>query len=158
VDVVFIDQNTGFITGHGAKPGQGAVLLRTDDGGLTFRVTYATNAQLDFHVWKLDFITKNTVVGSIWTEDQRSSAYMIRSEDGGKTWTRRLVSRDYFYVEGIGFLNSNFGWMGGGQGMYETRDAGKNWKFIDFGDSVNRFFRLGSKILAVGKGVYIYDN
>ncbi len=158
VDVHFVNHRVGFVTGHGAKPGQGAVILRTDDGGENFRVAYATNDAIDFHVWKLNFINKKVIVGSIWTNDKRSAAYMIRSEDGGATWTRQLVSKDYFYVEGIGFLNATVGWMGGGKGLYETRDAGKTWTFLDFGHSVNRFFRVGSKVFAAGKGVYIYEN
>ena len=156
VDVHFENENEGYVTGHSAT-GQGAVLLKTTDGGKTWNVHYATRSPMDHHVWKLEKINDKMMVGSIWANDHQSPAYMIRSLDGGRTFTRHMVSPNYFYVEGIGFYDTQLGWMGGGDGLWETRDGGETWTHINVGTYINRFYRLGNKLFAVGKEVLVYE-
>lgn len=157
VDVNFLNEREGYITGHGARPGQGAVLLRTTDGGATWNIHYESNNSLDYHVWKIKQVTSSFVVGSIWSNNSTSPAYFIRSRDGWRTFTRHQVSPSYFYVEGIGFYNERLGWMGGGEGLWETQDGGDTWKHIPVGSNINQFVRLGKKLFAVGKEVYVYE-
>lgn len=159
VDTYFFSEKEGFITGHGVGPNQGAVLLKTTDGGETWTTHYQSNEAADYHVWKFEKITEKFMVGSIWSNDnsENNGAYMIRSHDGGQTFTRHQVSPRYFYVEGIGFYNEKLGWMGGGEGLWETQDGGDTWSHINVGANINRFFRVGKKLYAVGKQVHVYE-
>lgn len=157
VDVLFLNEKEGYITGRGAIEGQGAVILKTEDGGENWKVHYASQDPLDHHVWKLEKISENMWVGSIWSNSHESPAYMIRSLDGGKTWTKHLVSPKYFYVEGIGFYDSKLGWMGGSEGLWETRDGGETWSHISVNSNVNRFLRNGKKLFVAGRELMIYE-
>jgi len=60
-----------------------------------------------------------------------SSGEMLRTVDGGRTWTQ-LTKGDLPMAEHFHFVTANFGWMAGGPDhvLYVTRDAGDSWQLV----------------------------
>ena len=81
----------------------------------------------------------------------------MQTEDGGKTWFENVFTDDYYYVQGVGFVDENMGWLGGSNGYtMETRDGGKSWKKVtDIGRGFNKFQFFGDTLgYGTGFGVF----
>ena len=70
------------------------------------------------------------------------------------TWSTITVSNDYWNLQSIGFLDSQYG-ISGGETLFETFDGGKNWKERTLGTNYNRFFMI-DKNTAFLSGRQIY--
>lgn len=81
---------------------------------------------LDFadaqHGWAI--LARNLHVG-------RSSGEMLRTADGGRTWTQ-LAKGTLPMADRFHFVNAKDGWMAGGpdQELYATQDAGSTWQLV----------------------------
>lgn len=66
--------------------------------------------------------------GAVWlVRPAGAGTVLVRTLDGGRTWTR-LVLRGYRAgVADIAFLNSADGWLVGGDGLWRTEDGGCAW-------------------------------
>jgi len=164
VDVAFLDQSTGLIGGSGiASTGQGpATILKTTDGGLTWRVVF-TSAAGPGWAWKIFPVTASIIYVAIESLD--GTYRVVKSEDGGESWTIQIVATGQPLggaggLQGIGFLDINVGWVGGFfTGMYATTNGGLTWSKVGVTSAlVNRFRRVGNTLFTAGtKGVLRYD-
>ena len=109
------DENTGWAVGHDA------VILRTDDGGDTWRLMHRAPEEerplLD--VW---FRDKDTgfAVGAY--------GYFLATRDGGKTWTSRAISKDDFHLNEIVPAGAERLYMAAEAGVaYRSDDGGNTW-------------------------------
>ena len=200
IDIHFFDADRGFVVGGKARddcknppPSYASdpqywtvkpVVLYTEDGGKTWTNKVAC---MDFSCgewgWKIDFV--NEQVGFVSLENF-IEANILRTLDGGQTWekfkvndrrpTRFGVEVTNANLEGIGFIDKEFGWVGGWGndkfiGTYNsvTQDGGRTWRAEDYavnsrgqpvGDvrlNVNRFRFFGTPVSAgycSGKKVY----
>lgn len=164
VDVAFLDDATGLIGGMGRSqpPNVGsATILRTTDGGATWRTVFADDGGRGF-AWKIFPVSELVVYVALQSED--GTYRMAKSVDGGASWETRVARTGQTAgvgVQAIGFLNEDVGWIGGFfGGMYETRDGGLTWRHLDLPDRlINRFERAGDAIVAAGtRGVLRYDS
>ena len=166
VDVCFTSLDTGFITGAYLQNGQPPTptVIKTTDGGISWkRVLADTGAH--GRIWKVQAITSQILVGSIEPFYSSDPVAMIKSTDGGDSWTiikTGFISQNsagvYRPTQGIGFVTETHGWLGGQyQGLFETWDAGQTWDILYFGAQFNRFFVLDSShLFAGGREIYFY--
>ena len=149
--VFFLDSSTGWVLlscGDDRDPKVDNVCFEfasTTDAGETWSAVHPkivdSITQTDYSDWTgysgatfLDFadsqhgwaiLQRNLPVG-------RSSGEMLRTVDGGRTWTQ--LAKGTLPVAGnMYFLSAEDGWMAGGpdQELYATHDAGNSWKPVD---------------------------
>ena len=151
VEIVFLDENTGYVAG---KSVNGAVVLKTVDGGTTWNEVYNSNIPGEY-VWKLQILDSNSDVlfGSVEAESPNSGK-LIKSFDAGLTWTSKNFPD--INVQAVGFLSETHGWMGGHiTGFYETTDGGDTWVNTNVGSNLNRIVILKDN-LAYASGTTVY--
>src|SRR5690606_29256452 len=134
-DVYFPHPDTGFAVGltneeHSLSRG---VVLATTDGGETWETRFTTTRTGEWS-WKLSFPTRNTGYASL-QRNSRSPIYFLKTTDGGETWEEKLFTSGYYFVQGIGFVDENTGWLGGNtaEPAYQTTDGGETWTPLDIG-------------------------
>lgn len=155
IDMHFISKDTGFVTGAGLLPLQSAVILYTTDGGLTWSSKFQNTIPNEY-CWKIQHLTDEIYFASI--EDLTSvPPSILKSVDGGMSWTIHQVSASYQNLEGIGFIDSLTGWTGGGSISFESNDGGLTWDTIFICPSMNRVFRVNENLLfATGNRIWKY--
>lgn len=157
VDVLFLNADTGYISGQAAPQSAGGVILRTVDGGETWTTVHTTGTGADY-VWKLQSPDGVHLFGSIEGPPGNGTRY-TRSEDGGLSWDTDTITSAYYYVQVIGFLDPLRGWTGGYGQLLETTDGGAQWQLLDFGRSHDRFHRVDANTAYLtGSGIYKYND
>jgi photosystem II stability/assembly factor-like uncharacterized protein len=161
IDAYFFDADHGFVTGSkseeidGEMTITGGVILYTDDGGETWTEKFDTD-QLSDRVWKIQTPDKIHFYGSI--ESDLGATRMLRSDDAGQTWEMVTVDNDYFYIQMIGFIDSQRGWTGGNETLFETNDGGDSWAQVPLGSTYNRFFKINEELAYMtGRKVYKFE-
>src|SRR6185503_11925289 len=137
IDMYFLNKDTGFVTGRGLKPLQTAVILYTTDGGASWTYRFQNNTPSEY-CWKIQRLTNRIYYASI--EDMTNvPPKVLRSADGGMTWTTLQVWPFRYNIEGIGFIDPLHGWTGGDQRKsFETKDGGKTWDSTNVCPYMNR--------------------
>jgi hypothetical protein len=160
LDVYFWTNDSGIIVGHTGpvnEQSSGRVLF-TSDRGTTWRTLFTTS-RIGEWCWKISFPSRRVGYVSL----QRNSGgpvYVLKSTDGGMTWTEKLFSTGAYYVQGIGFATETQGWLGGNSSSpsYGTTNGGDTWFPDTIGLRLNRFRMLNDTIgYATGQGVYKYS-
>ena len=148
VEVLFINENIGFVSGG---DDQGAVILKTTNGGESWTQIYRTNEPGDY-VWKMQlFADQKKMFCSIESETQGK---LLKTLDGGITWQTKNFPDHY--VQAVGFVSETHGWMGGhNSGFMETFDGGNTWVNNNLGGSLNRIFFVNDNV-AFASGNHIY--
>ncbi|SFC81238.1 YCF48-related protein [Algibacter pectinivorans] len=153
VEVKFLDELNGFAAG---RNNTGAIVLKTTDGGVTWSNIYQATISGEY-VWKLQILygNPNVMFGAIYTS-QANPGKLIKSLDGGVTWTSHDAPESG--VEAVGFISETKGWMGGHTtGFHETNDGGLTWTDLNIGGNLNRIFVINSTLAyAAGASVYKY--
>ncbi|MEP3837917.1 MAG: YCF48-related protein [Algibacter sp.] len=153
VEVKFLDELNGFAAG---RNNTGAIVLKTTDGGVTWSNIYQATISGEY-VWKLQILdgNPNVMFGAIYTS-QANPGKLIKSLDGGITWTSHDAPESG--VEAVGFISETKGWMGGHTtGFHETNDGGVTWTDLSIGGNLNRIFVINSTLAyAAGASVYKY--
>lgn len=162
VDVVFVAQDTGFISGCRNKE---SVVLKTTDGGNNWTKVFG-DTTIGGRIWKLQFLTRHICYGSIEPLFYPDTVSIIRSYDGGNNWTiipvgsKQKSPGSFAGTQGVGFATPARGWVGGYyDGVFETTDSGKTWAHLNFGYDFNRIFVIDSNhIFAGGHMPYKYGS
>ncbi len=161
VDIVFLSQDTGFVTGCRNKE---SVVLKTTDGGNSWTKVFG-DTTIGGRIWKIQFLTHSMVYGSIEPYFSLDTVNMIYSTDGGNNWNiihigTAITKPGGYGTQGVGFATPAKGWVGGYyDGIFETTDSGKTWAHINFGYDFNRIFVIDSNhIFAGGHMPYKYGN
>jgi photosystem II stability/assembly factor-like uncharacterized protein len=164
LDIHFIDENTGFIAGSTdpEEPKAHARILKTSDGGKTWRAVFESPRAVDNN-WKLAFPSATVGYATIMSYDapeKDARGYVVKTEDGGETWHKQIVTTDNGWIPyGINFLSETHGWVGGSTGGYETVDGGKTWHKANIGLYVNKIRFLpnadgGVTAFTIGQDLY----
>jgi len=141
VELDFINANVGFAAGKSNISSEGGVILKTIDGGITWRKVATTELPSEY-VWKLHQINATRWVGSIQGNPASKALRYLQSEDSGETWSTKQVIDTFYQSQTIGFLNENYGVTGGVNQLFETFDGGDSWSKIKLGASHNRFYKV----------------
>lgn len=161
IDVYFFDADTGFAVGltNANHDNSSGVILHTTDGGETWEKRFTTMRTGEW-CWKISFPTRRTGYVSL-QRNRESPIFFLKTTDGGRTWQEKLFSNSYYFVQGIGFIDEQRGWIGGNSTnpTYQTSDGGETWQSAGFGVRLNRFRFLGDTVgYAAGRTVYKYRN
>lgn len=151
VEILFIDDLIGYA---GGQNNNGAVLLKTIDGGVTWSEIYNSNIPGEY-VWKLQTLAtdNNIIFGAVSSVVPRLGK-LIKSGDAGNTW--QSFNAPETDIQAVGFITEQKGWMGGHTtGFYETNDGGVTWSNTGVGNNLNRIFVVSSN-LAYGCGTSVY--
>jgi photosystem II stability/assembly factor-like uncharacterized protein len=166
LEVKFFDAMNGIVFGASDANVQAshARILRTDDGGKTWKVAYESKRPFEI-TWKGSFPSRKVGYATIQSynpDPKNSHRYVAKTTDGGKTWTELPLVNDAKVREfGIGFYDERIGWVGAAAGGYQTTDGGKTWRTVEMGRAVNkiRVLRSGDGLVAyaIGSDVYKLD-
>jgi len=154
----FQDEQNGFLIGGTTndKENSRSIMLKTNDGGENWDTVYISE-QIGEYPWKFSFPTKEVGFVSIQRNVRDGIFYHLQTSDGGENWSEVEHSPNYYYTQGIGFIDEKIGWIGGSNTWtYETRDGGDSWKKLkNAGRGYNNFQFFGdSLVYGVGYGVY----
>jgi photosystem II stability/assembly factor-like uncharacterized protein len=156
VEIHFISADTGFVSGKANPGSDGGIILYTTNGGNTWSVLYKTKV-LDEKVWKLQTPDRINFYGAISPSPATRGVKILHSGNYGMIWDTVHVSDSNQYIQAVGFINPNKGWVGGGNALFETEDAGITWKKIQVGSTYNRFFKVNDKTAFLsGNKIYRY--
>ncbi len=158
ISTYFFDEKRGLLIGGTTndKENSRSLVLETLDGGMSWDTIYLSE-QIGEYPWKFAFPNEKEGYISIQRNIREGRFYHLQTKDGGRTWEEVVHSPDYYYVQGIGFINEDIGWMGGSnRWTYETRDGGETWnKKQNIGNGFNNFQTFGdSLVYGVGFGVF----
>jgi len=154
----FFDEQTGFLIGGTTrdKENSRSMVLSTEDGGMTWDTVYLSQ-QIGEYPWKFSFTSRETGYISIQRNIKEGRFYHLQTTDGGRSWKEVEHTDSYYYVQGVGFITPEIGWLGGSPGVtYETRDGGKSWtRYKGIGSGFNNFqFFQDTMAYGVGFGVF----
>lgn len=134
VDVVMRRDGWGVsVGGTGPSLAGRAVVLRTSDGGGTWARVYEGTHRGEI-AWKISFPSRDTGYVSV---ESLLGAFVLKTTDEGRTWGRLRVP-GLVQLQGIGFISSDVGFVGGRAGAATTGDGGATWQSIANLDNVNR--------------------
>ena len=110
---------------YGWLIGDGGLVLRTQDGGLTWQMP---PGRLPAGVSSLfDFRTLATHGDNVWIAGMPGSC-VLHSADGGQTW-ELFRTEQYLPIRSIEFVDAERGWAVGALGtILSTRDGGRSWR------------------------------
>ena len=155
VDCWFKGPDTVFVCGKGTNATNGhGVILRSADAGLTWQEV-GQSQYSNTYGWKLQFTSPLIGYASLAAATTPDS-HIMKTVDGGASWTTMTVVNQNIDMEGIGFVNDLEGWVGGwSTGMYHTTDGGNSWTYLNMGQNLNRYFFLSPE-LGYASGMSIY--
>ena len=134
--VEFIDLQKGWIVASlSAAEGRGVAILRTTDGGRTWRVTRNSSLVSPAEHHSLFFLdaSHGWVVG--WAHDARLSV-VLRTDDGGVRWRQVPVTDKLVTLTSVAFADAERGWIYGYDNQhvgtpgaaFTTSDGGRTWQ------------------------------
>jgi photosystem II stability/assembly factor-like uncharacterized protein len=141
LDVKFLTPDVGFVFAGSATDirESEARILKTRDGGLTWRIVYRSGRRME-NSWKGSFADTRTGYATVQTYDPaREQQVIVKTVDGGETWTELPLVRNAKAREfGIGFATPTIGWVGTAAGGFETRDGGISWAPVSLAPAANK--------------------
>lgn len=94
----------------------------------------------------------------------RSEHRLLKTQDSGETWKiiETTFGEEFFGGNEILFQDNQNGWISDAYGLWNTKDGGKNWKYIELGESdypvSMEFFNGGTGWIGSSKGnIYKYN-
>ena len=152
-EIYFRSKDNGYLVA-------GKKMFLTDDGGGSWHEIKIYNPG-DFKNAVPEFLSirfadkkRGLIVGSLLDKDEEVvDSLVMRTDDGGETWSRILVpsKRELFHLD---FVNSSRGWIVGDKGIIlVTYDGGLNWQIQKSGTTnalYNVDFRDSDEGYAVG--------
>ena len=157
IDLHFINKDVGFATGKGRLPLASGIILYTTDGGASWTYKFQNNTPNEY-CWKIQRLTSNIYFASL--EDMTNvPPKILKSTDGGMTWSIQQVATAAYNIEGIGFINDKKGWTGGDTGFsFQSNDGGITWDTMHVCPYMNRVFKVNDTMLfASGDAIYKYN-
>jgi photosystem II stability/assembly factor-like uncharacterized protein len=142
MDVYFKDATNGFVVGmdtntYASGVYHGAIAKTTDGGATWTRIVTTDLSQCYF--WKMSWPTPEVGYTSLQQNGSSSKLIFYKTTDGGNTWVSNgipysAIGISSFYLQGIGFISTNEGWVGGegsaspyANTFLHTMDGGATW-------------------------------
>ena len=124
MDVHFLDLTNGWVVGmdtnaftSGCPSLYHGCIAHTTNGGLNWTPVVVTPLTCCYF-WKMAWPSPQTGYASLQQDGTISAIIYYKTTNGGQTWVSNavpisVVSDCAFYLQGIGFSDTNTGWMGG---------------------------------------------
>lgn len=141
-DISFVDNNTGLGVGVGnAGSGLGSPIAKTADGGLSWQYIFLKYITPANQVALGSFSDVHFVTPAV-AYAVGSSGLMVKTTDGGTTWTRivtpltalnrninalHFINRDTGYIGGAAINTTNTTNINDAPKVYFTKDGGASW-------------------------------
>jgi hypothetical protein len=126
------------------------------------------------YFWKMAWPSTNIGYASLQQNAAFNNVIFYKTTDGGNTWVSNGIpltsvglTTSQFYLQGIGFVSTNEGWIGGASGLssytnsfLHTTDGGVTWTSAGFNDTflINRIRFLNPNLgFASGGNLYVYN-
>lgn len=171
MDVFFMNTNLGFAVGMDTNsffsPPYFANIARTTNGGMNWQVVASAHVT-NSYFWKMSWPTTNIGYVSLQQNNSYASFVFYKTTDGGQTWVSNGIplsaigSPSSFELQGIGFVSTNEGWLGGGSvaapyNFIHTTDGGLTWTPMGYvnANNLNRF-RFASPTLGYLSGIKLH--
>lgn len=121
-DIKFVNSATGFIAKNG--------VMKTSDSGKTWQLKFDSGTDEEYYALtynKLQFLdSKIGFCAGGKTYDGNSVGNMVKTTDGGETWTSLKMKMSQ--ITAFYFLDSNVGFVFNfNQELWKTTDGGANW-------------------------------
>ncbi|HEX8655899.1 MAG TPA: YCF48-related protein, partial [Hymenobacter sp.] len=139
-----------------------ALILYTSDGGQTWQKRYQSTRPFEI-TWKQSWPSRKVgyvTVQSYNPDTLVAQRYVAKTTNGGKSWKEiPLVKNAKVREFGVGFADDKTGWVGAMPHGFGTRDGGRTWEKVDFGNAVNKIRLIktpdgGYVAYAIGVNVY----
>ncbi len=145
IDVHFINADTGFVIGAANPDTLGALILYTEDGGMSWVPKHYTNYPME-NAWKIQSPDGKNMYVSLEFGPTSPPVRILKSSDYGNSWHDIPVDTGFQYIQMVGFIDSLHGWTGGNGEIYETTDGGISWSLQTFSFAYNRFFKISDSV------------
>ncbi len=179
MDIYFRDPNNGWVVGmdtNAFAPSCGSLyygrIARTSDGGSTWTTVVTTPISCSYF-WKMSWPSTNIGYASLQQNGSFNSIIFYKTVDGGNNWVSNGIplasvglGSSAFYLQGIGFVSTTEGWIGGASGIaysssfLHTTDGGATWSPAGYDDTwyINRIRFLSPTLgFASGGNLHIYS-
>jgi photosystem II stability/assembly factor-like uncharacterized protein len=160
IDVRFFSKDSGMIVGltDTTHEMSRSIILSTADAGETWDTVFVGTRTNEW-AWKITFPSRKIGYVSLQRNNNVAPVFILKTTDGGVTWTPKEFSATGYFVQGIGFLNDTLGWAGGTSlAPKQTTNGGETWTSLTIGNSLNRFRKLNDSLMYVsGAGVWKYS-
>lgn len=154
--VDFIDTERGWLGGTYEKRAAGdeaitvPAVFATGNGGLLWSTqSLPEGAPVPLDIQFVD-AHRGWLVG---TDDEVGEGWLLRTTDGGSTWSRVTLPRDDA-LYAVHFLDATRGWAGG-DGLWATGDGGATWRKVAAGDIRAIAALAGDRVWGFGTGTLI---
>lgn len=127
-DIFFTDKDHGWVVGSGydSAEDKSGIILRTDNGGATWRVVLDGKTDGLRSV----FFANNSVGWAVGGRPSKEGV-ILKTTDGGETWQQQSPgppTKNTRCFEDVWFTDENTGWVvGSDRGVYKTTNGGDNW-------------------------------
>jgi len=146
-------------------------LAKTTDGGETWTPVITTAISCGY-LWKMSWPTPQ--IGYVSLQQNRSYSNIVyyKTKDGGDNWVLNEIplsslglASSSFYLQGIGFVSPDEGWIGGTAGIpypssfLHTLDGGDTWLKSGYNNTyrINRIRFLDSNFgVAAGERLHFF--
>jgi photosystem II stability/assembly factor-like uncharacterized protein len=179
MDIYFRDTNNGWAVGMDmnqyTNPPYYGRISHTTNGGATWQAQVTTSIS-NCYFWKMSWPATNIGYVSLQQNGSYSNLVFYKTIDGGNTWISNgipetsvgLYTNGYnFYLQGLGFVSTNEGWIGGASGLpaytnsfLHTTNGGVTWSPAGYNNTffINRIRFLSSTLgFASGGNLHIYS-
>ena len=179
MDIYFRDPTNGWVVGmdtnsYSVPPYYGRI-AHTTNGGASWQVQVTTSIS-NCYFWKMSWPATNIGYVSLQQNGSYSNLVFYKTTDGGNTWVSNgipetsvnLYTNGYnFYVQGMGFVSTNEGWLGGASGLpaypssfLHTTNGGVTWSPAGYNNTffINRIRFLSPTLgFASGGNLHLFS-
>jgi len=128
---------------YGWAVGDSGTIIHTSNGGNSWDLQNSNTVNKISDVF---FLNRNLGWASSWnTTIFPFGTVILKTTNGGQTWTGDTYPNDNIFIQCILYLDSLNGWMGGKpHALVSTSDGGQQWKQADIDSSLLAFFPVSN--------------
>ena len=176
MDVYFHDKTNGWLCGMDMNPYSSSCspqyfgrFCKTTDGGQTWTPVITVTNPACSYFWKFSWPSRQTGYCALQQNGTQKFVIYYKTIDGGNTWTSNgvplsVVGGNTLYTQGIGFCDTNTGWIGGESlintylnSFIGTTNGGASWFACGYNDTTRmNHMRFPRSDWGYGSGTHLH--